>query len=236
MKRAILSFLALAALTCLASAQPAPPPRLEPLVDGCTHDGRWCARFDAVSRRVLVARGGQEIAAITEHVDEGDDLGAWTSIVRVDNNRALVGVTRTLHTMYSGGGASVTWLTLYEVSPLLPPRGVLDAPMSGQVDLRACFSEADVSARLNQCSDQYDYTATLKQDRAGNLIYAARAQTYPGRLSRGEDSTARPPLRVSDLRPWRDPICTFQRTLTLGADGAYAWSAARPACADYLEP
>lgn len=257
MKRMII---AAAALLCACTPTPAAkseaPPASAPLADAagnrlealtdsagrwCTGDGVWCvAAVDEVN--VNVTRGEQAAAGFA--VDAAPDGGSWAiwpHIVRVGRNdeSVFVGVTRTANQMYSGGGGSATTLTLYGISSGAPA-DVLSAPLSGDVTIRACFGEEDMEARHGACHDEYAFAGALTLDEtvaegAPRFILTTEATTFPGRVSRNQDSTTAPPLQQSDLVRWRDDVCSYRRVATRQG-GAYVWNEPLPPCSDYLEP
>jgi hypothetical protein len=178
---------------------------------------------------------------------KGGDVGEiegspWGAIVRFrapDTDVALIGVTLTERQMYSGGGASVDRLALYEVREGRPPVKAIELPLSSSILIRACFSPADQRARRDACHDEYDFYATLSplpQD-PSRLLYRSKAETFPGKVSRGEDSNAKRPLRRQDLRRVVDPACSVSRVLTRNpANGTFSWDKPLPPCTDFLEP
>lgn len=217
----------------------------------CTSDTHWCVNGASDSKGGYVARviysaanGPRDVASFNFSDDATHD--AWPQIVRLtDDTHVLVGFTRTQTQSYSGGGASAVDLTLYALSADHPGAGasspVLTAPLSGQADIRACFSEADTAARREACSDQYNFSGTLAIDPtvtsgAPRFVLSTEATTYPGKRSRGEDSTQAPPLSAADLTTATDATCTYRRVFAPNAAGIYAPDSALPACADYLQP
>jgi hypothetical protein len=154
----------------------------------------------------------------------------------------VVGVERTSSTSYSGGGASATRLLLVRAGPGGGPlRLVLDMPLRGGKDIRACFGPRDRRNRRGACSDQYEFAATLAIDpatRAGppHFLLSTSARTFPGRRTTDSDSTTAPPLRPSDLHWATDPVCSYRRRIAFDAgEGRYLPDRALPACADYLD-
>ncbi len=252
------TMIALAALACACAPAandgaeaPEGPPELAPVTlpvaDGagnrmealrqsgsrwCTGDDAWCVETaDGTPPRVL--HGGAEIALPAP----GE---AWPNIVRIGDDAALVGVASTTEEMYSGGDARATWLTLYEVSAGAA-REVLRLPLSAAARIRACFSEEDYQSRAQSCHDEYAFDTRVSLDESvasgrPHIVLETAAATYPGRVSRSEDSLERPPLEESDLVWARDDTCSYRRTFAPGANGAYAPNEPLPACADYLEP
>lgn len=234
------------------SAPPAPPPtiattdragnRLEPLAPCgealCTADGGW--RIDASG---ATYRGDGSVRSFGDEGQSAENRGVWPFVVFVGGapQHALFGVTTTTSEVYSGGSAEATVLTLYEVvahnrdaDPLLGVR------LSGSAMIRACFNEADMRARREACHDEYAYAATLNLDPGAatghpRFLYAAEAASYPGRVSRTEESTQAPALRGGDLVWARDEACSFRRTMVLSEEGnGYMPNEPMPDCSDYF--
>lgn len=201
----------------------------------CSADDAWC--IDATG--MITGPDGVQ-RAITTNLRESEEQAPWPWIIRLagDEQRALIGQTYTSNDMYSGGGASGTWLTLYEVSAgrdqVTPMMSVL---IDGSAMIRACFDEDDARERFDACHDEYRFSGALMldpatQSGAPRLIYATEASTYPGRRSRMTDSAETPPRSREDLVWAADETCTFQRTFTRGAEG-YAPDQPLPECSGY---
>lgn len=215
----------------------------------CTSDRAWCVKKNAGENVLDVYKAGQFAAHPVASVPmpKGGDIGEiegspWGAIIRLgppEQGVALVGVTLTERQMYSGGGASVDRLALYEIHEGRPPLKAIELPLSSSIMIRACFTPQDQRARRDACHDEYDYSATLSplpQD-PSRLLYRSRAETFPGKVSRGEDSTAKTALRKQDLRHVVDPACSVTRVLTRNpATGALTWDKPLPPCQDFLEP
>lgn len=256
-----------AALFACACAPPAPPAsapeqemsrdgagnRLEALAGAeraCTQDAAWCVVTDPAGTRVLFNANGAEREIATFASVEGEQRETWPFIVRQPGTEGgesvLIGLQRTEHQMYSGGGASVTFVTLYALSSgtaigaLAAP--VLTAPTSASVTIRACFSEADVAARRDACADEYNFAGEFSLDTENSigpprLVLTTVATSYPGRRSRTSDSTTEPPLEAADLVAVRDESCSYRRVASFDTTvNAYVFEQALPPCTDYLEP
>lgn len=113
-------------------------------------------------------------------------VALWPNAVRQADGHVLVGAQVTQSTYYSGGGASNTALTLYDVmGGTAEPQAVLDVSIGGSAMIRACSSELDRRMRAGACHDQYDFTGTLTLDpvtRAGHPRFRLTtiARTFPG--------------------------------------------------------
>jgi hypothetical protein len=255
--RRLLLALATAAAT-IAAAEPAHArARIEQLraerqVPGrtCTSDRIWCLARTSDSVTVLYRanRDTRDIAHLPLPSNEDDRIESapWPSIVRVtlpgQPEFVLVGVVRTQREMYSGGGGSLAQLTLFEAHAEASTqlRTAIEAPLASSFMIRACFSREDERARRGACHDEYRYGATLiappqRPDEA-RLIYRSRADSFPGRRTRQQDSARDKPLRRGDLIRAVDRTCTFERSLTRNpTTGRFAWNAPLPPCGDYLE-
>ena len=94
-------------------------------------------------------------------------------------------------------------------------------------------------ARRGACHDDYRFSSHISLDPANTsgwpvLRYETQAASFPGEVSRSEDSLERGALRAEDL-VWRiDERCTITRSFAWhdGA-GAYMPNDPLPDCADY---
>jgi hypothetical protein len=196
----------------------------------CTSDSVWCIENGAVTASFMPP--GPDIAL----PGEGE---IWGAIVRVGET-ALVGRVLINQQMYSGGSGSAEHLTLYEIANG-EAREVLRMPYGADSMVRACFSEEDEASRAGACHDEYHFVSRISLDEGASsgapvIILETAAGSYPGPVTRGEDSTERGPLTEADLVWARDDTCSFRRTYTRGADGLYAPDQQLPGCPDYLEP
>lgn len=220
----------------VAPAQDGAGNRLEPLVaeDGryCTADGAWCVE----------AHGAATHAGRTHSIPlmpENQERSVWPFVVVNGGapDRALVGFLETQYEAYSGGGASFTSLTLYEMGGDAPEPALTTMIASNKM-IRACFGEADARPRRGACHDEYQFLAQLNLDQTNasgppRFIYTSTAATFPGDLSLDVDSAERGPLRASDMVWLVDEGCAVTRTFARGADGAYQPDEALPECGDY---
>lgn len=255
MKRLIIAFAALAAACTQPEAMPEnTAPTLEapalPMADAagnrmealsesngrfCSSDGAWCVTVAAAA--VTVTHNGQG----TELAKFSAETGAptvWPVIIREggDDRSVQIGLGWEGHEMYSGGGASVTNVTLYRISEGAIAE-VLTWPSSANKMIRACFAEADQTARRGACHDEYNFDGRLALDTDNasgppRLILTTLATTYPGNLSLSEDSAERGPLQTSDLVTVTDAECSYRRLLTF-TNNAYVYDTPLPACEDY---
>ena len=156
----------------------------------------------------------------------------------------LVGVLLKQNIAYSGGGAETSRLCLSTLGVgriTALGQELLNLPWRSSLLIRACFDDADRKKRLGACHDEYDYgtSLTLAPDGDGGselpaLIYRTQATAYPQTARRWEDSSALPPLKPSDLSRWRDPECSYSRTLRLNpATERYEMDRPAPDCQAY---
>lgn len=251
MKRVICALVLLAGCASTGSLNSAskPPPtvashdaagnRLESLIangaQSCSADAGWCVSDDGK----IKGPDHVERVAVT-NLRDGEEQHAWPFVIRVSgaNNTALVGLTYMRSEGYSGGGASETWLTLYQVSLANDhATPLMSVMLNGSADIRACFGEEDTRNRRDACADQYDFTGALNlvvenTDHWPRLRYMSEAWTYPGHVSREQDSTTKAPLKASDLIWVRDETCSYQRTFARTGD-RYTPDAPTPECTDY---
>jgi hypothetical protein len=159
----------------------------------------------------------------------------------------LIGIVHEQRTMYSGGGGSGARLTLHELivgndGSAQLGREVASLPWRGSLMIRACFNEEDVTRRRGACHDEYGFGANLtiagnEDRRFPELRFETQASAYPQTARRGEDSNAEAPLRASDLNHWRDPECSYARTLRFNpASERYEMDRIAPNCSSYTVP
>jgi hypothetical protein len=234
---------AFAPVTPPASADGIP----DPFARRCTADRRWCAWLRADEGGIWqleLAAGAvpvRQIEIAGPH-DEESEFAIWPRIVIEAGGEVLVGIERTRSTGYSGGGARATGLVLVRAEPGAGPlRQVLEVPLRAMKEIRACFGPRDMRRRRDACSDRYELAGTLTLDPATNagrphFLFAARARTWPGRITADSDSTTARPLRRADLRWAVDPACTYRRRIAFDpGEGAYLPDRPLPACASYLD-
>lgn len=177
---------------------------------------------------------------LPEMAEDETEVSLWPFLVREADGTLLVGVKYYRRTMYSGGGAGAERLQLVRLAGDAAPVPVLETPIGASSTIRACFSEQDMRQRAQACHDEYEFSGTLTLDPATatgrpRFILTVIARTYPGQVSRDEDSLERPQLRRRDLVWWRDPECSYTRRFAPEAGGHYAPDAPLPACSDYLD-
>lgn len=226
----------------------------------CTVDGRWCARIDVDERSgdpmlLLLdapeATEGREtgrypLAAGVENAS----LTVWPHIVRTlpangrRENTALIGVVTSTQGFYSGGSASAARLRLIELNTdyrIATFKEMLSVPLSGSAYIRACFAEKDFEERAGACHDEYEFSAelTLREASAGapQFNYVTTATSFPGPVSRNEDSTINPPLNVEDLIEVVNDECSYRRVIRFNpATERFEFDSPAPDCSEFTAP
>lgn len=216
----------------------------------CTPGRDWCAELVRDGEFWLLEVVGRSSADGPERRvrfeppdrDIGDpSFALWPHFVREADGAVIFGLLAGRRTGFSGGGAMATRLILVRVEPGGSQAAeVLTVPVQGSAMVRACFSEEDMRLRRAACHDEYEFAGalTLAPDDGGgrpNFLFASRARTYPGDVTRWEDSADRPPLRRGDL-VWADhPGCSYRRTFAFDpAARRYVVDAPLPDCGQFL--
>lgn len=158
----------------------------------------------------------------------------------------LIGLITALSTPYSGGGAQARRLHLLRIDrdygAARLTGELLDVPLDSNVMIRACFSEADMRQRAGACHDEYRSGATLTltgtvSDGMPVLGCAMVAESWPGQVSRQEDSLTKGRLRKRDLVWSRDAACSFETTFAFNpTTRRYEAGEPGPDCSDYDVP
>jgi hypothetical protein len=233
----------------------------------CTADRQWCVRTarqgdDGGAQLEVTQQVPGEAAPRFRYIPlaAGEELRnyqPWPYLVRMapgigapqpprDPQQAalenvLVGVLGEWNTMYSGGGASASRLSLsriYHEDDGIQIDAVLEVATDGNAMIRACFSEKDRDQRAGACHDEYSFSADLRLDPSGEgmpvLHYVSTATRFPAGVSRQRDSLAMGRLTRKDLRTETDPTCSFQRTLRFSEQG-YQPDAPMPQCSEFTE-
>lgn len=216
--------------------------------DLCTGDLGWCAALvgqEGDDPFIAIREGNGETVRVdlARQPDAGgfDEAAVviWPFVIRLAGGGALVGVVQRQSTMYSGGGASASTLSLYRLARGEPAAAVLALPWDGSSMIRACFSEKDFRDRKGACHDEYRYEAALRLEPDGMpgqpvLRYLTEATSFPGHVSRNADSLSAGPLRRRDLVHVQDPQCSITRLFRLDpANKVYLPDTALPDCGDY---
>ena len=248
-------------------AAAASDPLVTPLVAGeggahCLTDRSLCLEIsdaaEGKGERSLRAFAPGEGEAATVSVPlpfgaDGKELSLWPNLIALpqagDSGEGaaleyLVGVVAEERAIYSGGGGSGGRLHLLRFGMAPHAAGaaeVLDVVWDSSLTIRACFSEKDMKDRLGACHDEYDYKAVLTAAPADGgelpaLTYRAIATAYPLTSRRSEDNSGQV-LKKSDLAAWRDPECSYTRTLHYNsATARYEMDRAAPDCSAYTTP
>jgi hypothetical protein len=217
----------------------------------CDVQNTWCVSLetDDDGRLELIVARSSWTKSVAIPINAGyfelENVGVWPQIYEVGPDRILAGVELTDSAFYAGGGGSADWLALYDLSgPAVHfgGREVLRVPMSSSISIRACFNEDDVEKRLDACHDEYSFAATLNPGEGGaegvpDLLYSSVATTYPGPVSRTQDSTTAPPLTEADLVEVRQEKCSYQRVYQFDiGTGTYEPDKPEPNCDDFTAP
>lgn len=216
----------------------------------CTAAGDWCAELVPEGegwQLEITGPAGTQAPAPRARFDPPDQehgepfFALWPHIVREPDGAVTIGLLATRRTGFSGGGALATRLILVRVAPdAAEPATVLTVPAEGSAMIRACFSEADMRRRREACHDEYELEGTLTlapDDGSGRarFLFATRARTYPGEVTRWEDSGERPPLQRGDLVWADDATCSYRRTFTYDPTaGRYVADSPLPDCGQFL--
>jgi hypothetical protein len=236
----------------------------------CNDAGDWCFGLASVPENgqghtapVLVVRHrGNEVSRQKIELGSADDeevfgwqkTGIWPAWIHDPerDNAFLMGITTTTSAGYSGGGASVSMLSLIRAETALkggtttkvPSFDVVAiVPIKSSKMIRACFSEQDVIDRHEQCHDVYEFKADIAplNDTAGQglpaLQYQARASKFPPWADLMKDTTTKPPLDDEDMVKAPDPDCSFDRVFGFDAGaGQYQIDLPVSACSTYWVP
>lgn len=215
----------------------------------CTADKRFCVQVLHKDKELTIEYAETNPSTYGFMLPEPHDadVTVWSRVLRLasDNGAILVGAMYNVTAAYSGGGGSALELRLFRVSrngTTFHANEVLTVPMSGGLSIRACFSEQDMRNRLDACHDEYTFSASLGLDRTvesgyPSLVYQTRATSFPGKVSRSEDSLMLPPLRKRDLVAVVDPLCTYKRTFRfMKTTGVYMPDKSLPDCSNYTVP
>jgi len=192
--------------------------------------------------------GNQQVPARTPYrlsdlasVDENSSPQLWPKLIRFEGG-ILVGVETQATASYSGGGGSSTTLHLIVFLQGQPPFEILSVPQSANVSIRACFSERDIKHRAGVCHDEYGFDASLVPTGTSAaempvLRYRSKATSFPGHVSRSNDSLAGRPLRQRDIVTVTDQKCSYQRLYYFSPKArSYVTDTATPECSNYTVP
>ncbi|WP_143752312.1 lysozyme inhibitor LprI family protein [Burkholderia sp. SRS-W-2-2016] len=242
-------------LEALVTEAPQIPPGTEE--KRCTVDKRLCVRIvhdgDDSRASIQIDSAGASLSTyrflLSDIPDDSRNINVtlWPRLLRLadGSGSVVVGVRVNFSTSYSGGGGSASELRLFEIrrdGSSVHEREVLSIPIEGSLMIRACFTARDERRRLGACHDEYRYTTVLGIDhtvKSGfpRLLYATRATSFPGKVSRGKDSLEGPPLRRRDLITALDKKCTYKRIFDFDRSaGVYIPDRPLPDCGDYTVP
>ena len=227
------------------------PSRLGEHGPACTADRIWCAELVMGSpegRLTLVIAPGEGLSSrsptyvyvLPPDLLNGGSVSIWDRMVIEANGAVMVGLDLSKETRRSGFRSYQRRLLLVRAGPesgnfAVP---VLEAPLSGHVELDAC-SPSERTDDPNLCTNRFHLSSlftlvpNLGVDRP-DLVMVVTASTSPGRRRRS-DGPRTPVERVEgDITP--DPACTYTRSFYFSeALGRYVPDAPVPECPDFLE-
>lgn len=228
------------------------PPRIEALrreqsEDGtsCIADRSWCVEINAKGE-LHASNGGLHAGESSYPLtllsqDEEGTSTLWPHAI-VFGDGMLAGIETEIVTSYSGGGGQASKLHLILFHPGRMAMHVLTVPIKANIIIRACFSKTDMEQRAGACHDEYNFKGRLSLDGRMEadipiLHYITEATSYPGSVSRDEDSLENPPLGKGDLITVTDSKCSFERFFRFrpAMDG-YRSDEPLPDCSNYTVP
>lgn len=220
----------------------------------CTADKKWCALAlnDAENRtgasfEIFDKQDTASPIASRALIPETDSTSytVWPRIVRLADGTVLIGAEEQRFQGYSGGGGSVSTLHLFRVAPGKGEDSLTEifgTVLSAGVLIRACFGERDMKNRRGACHDEYDFSGKVGLDPMPangmpRFTVQTLATTYPGDVSRNEDSTVKEKLLKSDLVHKRNETCSYRRIFTYMAEQqGYAPNEELPDCSEFTVP
>ncbi|MGE0180420.1 MAG: hypothetical protein AB7O91_11450 [Sphingomonas sp.] len=161
----------------------------------------------------------------------------WPHVIVESSGALLFGVERYRTAGFSGGGGSMTHLTLLRrPAAAAAAAEVLTVQTGYTAMIRACFTPDEYRNR-GACHDEYELTGivglspTAASDRP-RLTLATTARSYPrGARDDGNDSRR---YRRADLVWEPDPSCSYRRTFAFDmASGRYLPDQPLPDCDTY---
>jgi hypothetical protein len=151
----------------------------------------------------------------------------------------MFGIIGTDRTMYSGGGAYNSILSIYRLQAGEAPHLAAELDWNAGGLIRACFSEQDHRDRRGACHLEYDYSAKLTLAPEGEpntpaFRYRVISTSFPGTAWRNEGWISDKRLLKRDLVRVTDPTCSFTRLLKISPETAtYAFNEPLPDCSDF---
>lgn len=210
----------------------------------CNEAQDWCVSVDAQDGPQAESRTLQASYFLWDQPDVPDfsQMTAWPQIIRLSEDRALVGVLAPRRDDFSGGSFEAQDLYLFDVTlgENSSSNSALLLPYASDISIRACFTPEDETKRLGHCLDEYSYRAELKPTADGadlpDLVLTTQATRSPAGASRTADSSALPALTEDQFQPQTDATCSFTRTFHWEADeGLYQPDAPLPNCHEFTE-
>lgn len=163
-------------------------------------------------------------------------------LIRLDEERAFVGVIVPEETPYSGGVFEGRDLYLFEafLGEASGSNTIGTIPLSRDISIRACFDAADQEQRGEACSDQFAFRTDLAlvpvEGAIPELSVKTLATRYPKGASRLHDSADAEPIMPADLIDERDQTCSYAVRYRYDADyPGFRPDAPLPDCAEFLK-
>ncbi|WP_162454640.1 hypothetical protein [Pseudoxanthomonas kalamensis] len=212
----------------------------------CIKNGDLCITLDASGQLHVVHSVTNNISEDYSPSSIGPngydcEISLWPYAVETQES-SIIGILCRESTSYSGGGASSTELRLIELRKSNTPQQILSIPVHAYAMIRACFSEEDMESRAGACHDEYTFSGELflanhAYDGAPVFEFETVATSFPGHVSRYEDSLSNPPLSEADLITTANSRCSYRRTFRLKTGtGRYEPDRSLPECSDYTSP
>lgn len=163
-------------------------------------------------------------------------------LIRLDEERAFVGVIVREETPYSGGIFEARDLYLFEASlgEVAGSNNIGTIPISRDISVRACFDAEDQERRGEACSDQYAFKTDLSlvpvEGAIPEFSVTTSATRYPKGASRLHDSTRAEPIMPADLIDEPDQTCSYAARYRYDADyPGFLPANPLPDCAEFLK-
>ncbi|WP_193427073.1 hypothetical protein [Pararhizobium polonicum] len=209
----------------------------------CNQQEDWCVEIDksgpqASSRTLRASYGIWDLP----YIPSSTSLSIWPSLIRLTEDRALVGILETRAQPFSGGGFEAKDLILFDVTlgDFNKSNSVLRIPFKAEISIRACFGEDDFAKRQGACLDEYTFNSVLapvdgKED-LPDLVLKTQAWRNPAGASRFADSSEAPPLTQDQLGPKQDSSCSYERVFLWSSETSlYNPTSPLPDCREFTE-
>jgi hypothetical protein len=219
----------------------------------CTADHAWCAeivRGAPEARLTLVIAPGEGLSglsrtylyALPATLLDGGGVTLWDRIVIEADGAVMVGLDLSKETRRAGLRSYQRRLLLLRAGPgpndFATP--VLEAPLSGHVEMAACPSPQRLPSRSTACTNRFESSslftlAPLLSPGRPALIMTVRSFTMPG--ARRRSDAPRGPIERTGGDEALDSACTYTRSFHFSeAQGRYLPDGPLPVCPDFFEP